>query len=103
MFEDINKELTKPFLPKHDNGYSETIRIDLAEHGIKDVVFDIPPKPKLEHEIEMWDTINRFESDSWSPKKLGLKSGYSSVDKAFDGGIRSGFYIIGADSNVGKM
>lgn len=102
MFEEVNKELTKPFIPKCDTGYSETIRIDLLEHGIKDVVFDIPPKPKLEHEVEMWDTINKFETDSWSPKKMGLKSGYSSIDKALDGGIKPGFYIIGAESNIGK-
>lgn len=102
MFENINKELTKPFLPKCDTGYKETIKIDLLEHGTRDVVFDIPPKPILEHEIEMWDTINKFESDSWSPRKVGLKSGFSSIDKALDGGVKPGFYIVAADSNVGK-
>lgn len=102
MYSEVNKELTKPYIPKSDNGYKEVIKIDLLDKGTRDVVFDIPAKPLLQHEIEMWDEINKFETEAWSPKKLGLKSGWKSIDKALDGGVKPGFYIIAADSNVGK-
>lgn len=102
MFKNANKHLATPFIPKSDEGYKENIQIDLLDKGVKNIVIDVPAKPKLDHEIEMWDTINKFETESWSPKKLGLKSGYTSIDKALDGGIKPGFYIIAADSNVGK-
>lgn len=102
MFKEANEHLAKPFIPKSDNGYKENVKIDLLERGVKNVVFDIPAKPRLDHEIEMWDQINKFETESWSPKKLGLKSGWKSIDNALDGGVKPGFYVIAADSNVGK-
>lgn len=102
MLKNANEHLASPFIPKSDNGYKENIKIDLLDQGVRNIVIDVPAKPLLEHEIEMWDTINKFETESWDVKKTGLKSGYKSVDKALDGGIRSGFYIIAADSNVGK-
>lgn len=102
MFHEANKNLAKPFVPKQDTGYKETVTIDLLDRGVRNIVFDIPAKPILDHEIEMWDEINRFETESWNPKKLGLKSGWKSIDGALDGGIKSGFYIVAGESNIGK-
>lgn len=98
----MNEELLKPFIPTQENGYTTTINIDLAENGTRAVNFEVPPKPTLKHEIEMWDTLNQFEDDSWKPRTKGIDSGFESVNKAFDGGIKPGFIVIGADSNVGK-
>ena len=58
-----NKHLATPFIPKCDTGYKENLTIDLLDKGIKNIVIDVPAKPKLEHEIEMWDTINKFENE----------------------------------------
>lgn len=102
MLSEANKELAKPFIPKKDEAHQEVIQIDLLDRGVKNVAFDIPAKPTLPHELEMWNEINKFETDAWTAKKLGLKSGWKSIDNALDGGIKPGFYIIAADSNVGK-
>lgn len=98
----LNDILTKPYIPKHEVAYSEDIKIDLAEKGIKNIKINIPATPSLKHEKEMWDILNEFENEAWSPKKKGLDTGFESINKAFDGGIKPGFIIIAADSNVGK-
>jgi replicative DNA helicase len=99
---ELNDILTKPYLPKNDNGYIENINIDLGAKGNRDIPLSVPPKPKLNHQVEMWDAINNFEQESWSPNNKGLDSGWDSINKAFDGGVNPGFIRIGADSNVGK-
>jgi replicative DNA helicase len=98
----MNEQLLKPYIPKDDNGYIETIEIDLKENGTRNVDFKIPPKPLMKHELEMWDTLNAFENESWEPKTRGLDTGFESINKAFDGGLKPGFIVIAADSNVGK-
>lgn len=98
----INEELQKPFLPEDDNGYEKTITLDLLDRGFRQIEIEVPPKPKEKHEIEMWDTINKFETESWNPSRKGLDSGFESINKAFDGGIKSGFIVIAAESNIGK-
>lgn len=98
----MNEELLKPYIPKNDTGYVETFSIDLMQNGVRDIDMTIPPKPLMRHEIEMWDTINDFENDSWKPQTKGLDCGFESINKAFDGGIKPGFIIVAADSNVGK-
>ena len=47
-------------------------------------------------------TIDEFENNAWQAKNTGIKTGFDSVDKAFDGGLYPGFIIIGGDSNLGK-
>lgn len=91
-----------PYIPKEDGGYIETQHIEIEGTDPIEVTFKIPPKPVLEHEIDMWDIINEFEVDAWSSKSAGLKTGWESIDKAFDGGIKNGFIVIAADSNIGK-
>lgn len=98
----INEELEKPYLPKNDGGYSETITLDLLDRGFRKIDIDVPAKPIQKYEIEMWDEINKFETDSWSPSRKGLDCGFSSINMAFDGGIKAGFVIIAAESNIGK-
>lgn len=66
------------------------------------VKYVVPKKPTLDYEVEMWDTIDQFEKDAWAPKSLGLKSGWKQIDDAFDGGVKSGFIVVGGDSNLGK-
>lgn len=98
----INDLLTKPYIPSSDNGYSENLDISLENGDNKKIKINVPRKPTLAHEVEMWNNINKFEKESWSPKKKGLDTGWDSLNKAFDGGLKPGFVIIGADSNVGK-
>lgn len=95
-------ELVQPFIPEQDGGYIKKITIDLKDKGYKEIEVEVPKKPLLKHEIEMWDVINNFETESWKPNKKGLDSGFKSLNKAFEGGIKSGFIIIAAESNIGK-
>ena len=99
----LNEILTKPYIPTNDGGYTEFLDINLADKGSKQVKLNVPAKPSLPHEVDMWNIINNFETESWSPKKKGLDTGWESINKAFDGGIKPGFIIIAADSNVGKI
>lgn len=102
MDNSVNEELEKPYLPKNDGGYSETITLDLLDRGFRKIDIDVPAKPIQKYEIEMWDEINKFETESWSPSRKGLDCGFSSINMAFDGGIKAGFVIIAAESNIGK-
>lgn len=95
-------DLEQPNIPKNDEGYIEQVLVNLGESNIKKLEIKIPPKPKMKHEIEMWDSLNKFEEDSWKESKNGLKTGYKSIDDALDGGVRPGFYMIAGDSNLGK-
>ena len=91
-----------PFIPIGDGGYisNEIVK----SPGMEDhkYTIEVPEKPKVEHEAEWWDRINEFESNSWSANNRGLLTGFKSIDDAFDGGLKSGFVIIGGDSNLGK-
>jgi replicative DNA helicase len=98
----INEEISKPFLPEDENGYSKTIKIDLAERGFRDIDIRVPAKPKEKYEIEMWDVINEFETQSWDASRKGLDTGFPKINKAFDGGLKAGFTVIAAESNIGK-
>lgn len=99
---DLNEILTSPYIPKGENGYDESVSIKLSDDQVQKIKINVPPKPTLVHEKEMWDTINKIEKESWSTKRKGLDCGWDSINKAFDGGIKPGFQVIAADSNVGK-
>ena len=93
----------EPYLPKQDTAYQETEYVDTTGDGsLIPLVLDMPAKPTHDHELAMWDAINEFEVGSWSTKAQGIKTGWQSMDDAFDGGIKSGFIIVGGDSNIGK-
>lgn len=97
-----NGLLLGPSLPKQDEAYIEREFICVDGQSPVPFEYQVPAKPTHEHELEMWHIINHFESDAWSAKSVGLKTGWEQFDKAFDGGIKPGFIVIGGDSNLGK-
>lgn len=94
--------LTSPFVPNKNVAYTEYETINIPGQQPLNVQYNVPAKPTLEHEVEMWDIINEFESDAWSTKNMGLKSGFEGIDNALDGGVKPGFIVIAGDSNLGK-
>lgn len=91
-----------PFIPNYDQPHIETETVNLPGQQPIVIQYTVPAKPTLSHEEEMWDAINQFETDAWNPLNTGLKTGWAEIDKAFDGGLKSGFTMIAGDSNIGK-
>lgn len=60
------------------------------------------PSHLPEYQREMWDTLNDFERRSWSRGNKGFTTGFKGIDDALDGGLQTGFHLIGGDSNIGK-
>lgn len=98
----ILKDALDPCTSAIDEAHIEQVRYDLGNGMIETVNFDIPAKPKVAHELATWETLERMEDRAWSNNSLGLKTGFKSFDKAFDGGWKPGFYVIAGDSNLGK-
>ena len=95
-----NIDIFNPVIVKK-GGYKETLKIE-TENNIVNVDIDIPLAPTENYRKRMWDVVNEFETKAWSDKAKGVKTGFECLDNAFDGGIKNGFVIIAADSNVGK-
>ncbi|MCX7610347.1 MAG: DnaB helicase C-terminal domain-containing protein [Ignavibacterium sp.] len=55
-----------------------------------------------DHEIAMLQVIDKFEKRAWSHQTQGIKTGWDAFDKAFEGGLQTGWILIGGDSNIGK-
>lgn len=66
------------------------------------VVHPAKPKGILPHQAEMWDVIDNFEDRAWSNVATGIPTGIAGIDDAFDGGLQTGWIIIGGQSNIGK-
>ena len=96
-----NPVIYSPTISKQDTAYQEdlTISFNGQQHSIK---FNYPAKPVEDYQLSMWDTLDKFEQEAWSPSNVGIKTGYDCVDKAFDGGLYPGFTVIAGDSNLGK-
>lgn len=90
------------YIPKSTNRHSESIVIEDKDGNEKTIEIIVKEKPKIEHESKMWDDLMSLEEEVWSPNSEGLKTGFTSIDDAFDGGISPGFILIGGDSNLGK-
>lgn len=60
------------------------------------------PNNLLNHQAEMWDVINQFENRAWDASNTGIPTGWADFDNAFDGGMKTGWILIGGDSNIGK-
>ena len=90
-----------PSIPKQDNAYTETSFITINGQT-QQVDFTYPDKPVTEYQLEMWDTLDKFEEKAWDESNIGIKTGYQTVDDALDGGLYPGFTIVGGDSNLGK-
>ena len=50
----------------------------------------------------MLKKINKFEKRAWDRDETGLATGFPMLDNAFQKGLVPGFYVVAADSNVGK-
>lgn len=94
-------EINKPFIPKSEEGYTEKLQIQVGDE-VKTLSLDIPKKSTINFQSEMWDIIDKFETDCWSEQRGGLDTGFKTLNDAFDGGLKPGFIIIAADSNIGK-
>jgi replicative DNA helicase len=96
-----NLNLFSPVVSQQNSAYQETSIIDM--NGMqKTIQFNFPQKPTEEYRLAMWETLDRFEYNAWSPTNTGIKTGYSCIDKAFDGGLYPGVIMIAGDSNLGK-
>ena len=96
-----NKMGISPLVPG-ENGIIGTMEYEMKDKSVADIDIKVNPEPTEDYQKAMYDTIRNFEIDAWSPKSDGLKTGFTTIDKAFDGGLKNGFIIIAADSNVGK-
>lgn len=94
-----NTNIFKPLIAE-DDYRAEVVTVN-SLYGSKTVVLDVPGKPIEEYQQAMWNDLNEFNENSWQKSK-GIKTGFDGIDKAFDGGLQSGFTIIAADSNIGK-
>lgn len=90
-----------PYLPRSTFGYTESETL-LGNNGPVNVTYTMPSTPTEDYQLEMWDTLNEFEFESWSSAQMGFKTGMPKIDEAFDGGLKPGFIVIAADSNIGK-
>lgn len=96
-----NPNFYAPSIPQQPQSYIESSIIDLNGQT-KQVDFVYPQKPVEDYQLAMWDTLDKFESEAWSPNNTGIRTGYSCIDKAFDGGLYPGFTVVAGDSNLGK-
>lgn len=92
-----------PAIPTQDQAYTDSsCEIQIGQTAPNTITFKYPAKPTEDYELAMWNTLDNFESNAWQAKNIGIKTGFKSFDKAFDGGLFPGFIIIGGDSNLGK-
>lgn len=75
-----------------------------SEEAVPTAHYHSMPKPSnlFQHQEEMWDVIDSFEQYAWSAQNTGIPTGWTDFDKAFDGGLRTGWIIVAGDSNIGK-
>ena len=98
----VTNDINQPFIPTSNTEYIEKVKVKLSDQDETEVEIKIPGKPNIKFQQEMWDDIDKFEKESWTTNNQGFKTGFKCLDKAFDGGIKNGFYIIAGDSNIGK-
>lgn len=91
-----------PCISDIDEQHIERVVFDLGNGSTETIDYEIPAKPGAAHELSTWETLEALERRSWSSNSRGLKTGFNSFDKAFDGGWKPGFYVIAGDSNLGK-
>ena len=99
--EKMNKDLKQPFIADKDVNHVKKVTVETVQET-KTFDIEVPAKPTEEYQKAWWNTINKFETKSWEPKRKGLDCGFKSINNAFDGGIKTGFIVIAAESNTGK-
>ena len=97
-----NPNFYGPAIPIQDTAYTDGCMIQVGNTTPENVQFNYPNKPQSDYELSMWNTLDSFESKAWQQKNVGVKTGFKSFDKAFDGGLFPGFIILAGDSNLGK-
>ena len=80
---------------KTEMDFLATVQANPVEVGLA------PMMPGFEHEMEMWNAVDKFEVDIWEPSNRGLILPWANVDMALNG-LQTGFHLIGGDSNHGK-
>ena len=100
--DNMNKDLRQPFITDSNTEYTKEVTVETVSKGIEKFTIEIPAKPVEKYQQTMWNNINEFEKESWEAKRKGFDTGFKSFNKAFDGGLKSGFIIIAGDSNIGK-
>ena len=98
----IKKDLLDPCVSEIDEAHDEELILDMGNGAMTKLTYQIPAKPTAEHELATWEMLENVERRAWSNNSVGLKTGFNSFDKAFDGGWKPGFYVIAGDSNLGK-
>ena len=98
-----NPNFYGPAIPAQTAAYTDSsCSIQIGNTNPSNITFDYPQKPNEDYELAMWNTLDNFETNAWQAKNVGIKTGFDSVDKAFEGGLFPGFIIIAGDSNLGK-
>lgn len=96
-----NSAFYTPVIPTQEQAYQETTTINMNGQS-RSILFNFPPKPTEEYQLAMWETLDKFEQEAWSPSNIGIKTGYNCIDNAFGGGLYAGVVMIAGDSNLGK-
>lgn len=98
-----NPNFYGPAITTQDMAYSDSSCIlTIGNTNPQNITFNYPQKPTTDYELAMWNTLDSFETNAWQAKNVGIKTGYTSIDKAFEGGLFPGFIVIAGDSNLGK-
>jgi replicative DNA helicase len=90
-----------PVIPIQEQAYQEKTTVEI-NGASKSVSFNFPQKPVEDYQLDMWETLDKFEKEAWAPSNIGIKSGYDCIDKAFNGGLYPGVIMVAGDSNLGK-
>lgn len=65
--------------------------------------FEYPDIPTVDFQLDTWNSIEDFDQKAWYSNNIGIDSGFSCINKAFDGGLYPGFYLIAGESNIGDV
>lgn len=94
-------DINKAFIENDPKPHTEHGVVFIQNQNVN-VEFSVPGAPKVDYMKPMWDKLNLFEAESWSDDDIGLKTGFTTIDDAFDGGLKNGFIVLAGDSNLGK-
>lgn len=104
MKENFKNVIGKPFVSPDGQEVNKEVFVEYKDGSNKTFNLNIPKVPDSQDEFEtfMRNRLDKFENDSWTYETNILDSGFDNINRVLEGGIKPGFYIIAADSNVGK-
>lgn len=85
-----------------DNTPTPLVDDEETEAVLQQASIVLRPESLHDHEGEMWDVLNDFEHRAWNSRNVGIKTGWKEMDKAFAGGLKTGWILVAGDSNIGK-